>query len=571
MDNISAVQGTHPPLEYDRNVCYRDQEAKESAGLARGHTKFANARETVLHDIDVSLRAILDMKTRLNTLTAIGRLPEELLAEILITFVQEHYHPTHRDYPVYSNHPPPQWIKLTHVCRHWRNIALDTVRLWSHIYLTRADALAEFLTRSKAAPLHIDLRYNHSNTSRNISSLDLIPPVSLRIRSLSVDAEILRVQAFCKQLTRPLEHLEKLALSSPLPHFGFYGPPPAVPFFQTEGLTPRLSHLELVRLPFRWTDPIFRSSLTTLKVTSPQRNPRHRDRPDVGTTTELLDILERIAPRLEVLHLNGALPTPNSQDLGPPPPPRSLSFPSLRSLRLCGPTYDCANLFSQFSSMDQIASLHLRGSSGSRGMKDLIRSLSNHLSTRPLVAVCFGSSCRSFDIDILGWQTTDVSSDAPIRLMFCGLHGAGEEDAMPMFVRESPPLFSRLEYLKLVNGISYKLKWRDLFSLTPQVRTLAFHGHPFDLFDALLDIRVLPSGQRLVPLPELRAVYFNDILFRYPGDDMDQEFIDDMITWVTLRSQHEMPIETLELRDCQHSEKKDMQALRRIVPNVVVG
>ncbi len=157
-----------------------------------------------------------------------------------------------------------------------------------------------------------------------------------------------------------------------------------------------------------------------------------------------------------------------------------------------------------------------------------------------------------------------------VRLALSGLHGDGEQDALRTFVHESRPLFSHLEHLKLANGIPYRLKWHDLFSLTPRVRTLAFDGHPFDLVDALLDVRVLPSGQSLVlPLPELHTVCFDDVLFRYPGDNMEREFIDDMLAWVALRSEHGVPLKTLGLRNCQHSEEGDIQGLRRIVPNVV--
>ncbi|KAM5544189.1 hypothetical protein V8D89_001849, partial [Ganoderma adspersum] len=403
--------------------------------------------------------------------------------------------------------------------------------------------------------------------------LDLIPPVSSRIRSISVDEHIPKVQAFCKQLTRPLEQLEKLVLASRFPWFGFSGPPPAVPFVATGGLTPRLSYLELDRLPFYWTDPAFCTSLTTLKVTAPAWAPnfwnRNR-RPDIGTTADLLDVLERIAPRLEVLWLDSAIPTPSSQNPGPPPqaPARSLSFPSLRSLRLRGPTHDCADLLSCFS-MNQEAGVHLVGS-GSRGMENLVGHLCAHLSVQPLVAVRLGSPYGSFNVDIYGWQTADTSGDnAPVRLAFSGLYGDGEEDAMRTFVRASPALFSHVEGLRVDDGIPHRLTWGDLFSLTPRLRTLAFNSHPFNLFDALLDIRTLPSGQSLVPLPELRAVHFNEVLFRYPGDRMPREFIDDMLAWVALRGEHGVPLETLGLRNCQHVEEGDIERLKRIVPDVV--
>ncbi|PIL25199.1 hypothetical protein GSI_13088 [Ganoderma sinense ZZ0214-1] len=581
MDNIYATQEIESRLSNDWRTSNLAQEAGEAARLAKQHAKFADARKFVLHDIDVSLQAILDLKTRLNTLTAVGRLSDELIAKLLITFVDELYYSQSalRDYACFRRHKPPRWLKLTHVCRRWRNIALRTTRLWSHVYLSRSDAFAVFVERSKATPLDIDVRdANFYGSIRGgVSILDLIPPVSSRIRFLSVDGQITTVQAFCRKLTQPLDQLEKLVLASHLPWFGLSGPPPAVPFVAGEGLTPRLSHLELDRIPFRWTDPAFGSSLTTLKVISPAWSPTFWDpnQPDIGTTADLLDVLERIAPRLKALYLDGSIPTPDNQNLRPLCAARSLSFPSLRSLYLSGPTYDCADLLSHFS-MNQEAGIHLIGT-GNKGMEDLVRMFCAHLTRRPLFAVRWGSSWGSYNIDIYGWQTTDTSEDwdhAPVRLAFSQIYGDGEEDYMQTFIREISPLFSHVESLNVYNGIFYKLIWSDLFSLMPRLRTLVFDTDPpFDLFDALLDVHTLPSGQSLVPLPELRSVHFNEVTLRYlrPGDDKAEEpvFIDDLLTWVALRVQHGVPLETLELRNCQHSEEKDFEGLRRIVPNVI--
>ena len=68
--------------------------------LAEQHANLATGRESVLHDIDMSPGVVLDLRTRLGTLTAIERLLNEPLAEILITFVHDHYYSdsARRDY-----------------------------------------------------------------------------------------------------------------------------------------------------------------------------------------------------------------------------------------------------------------------------------------------------------------------------------------------------------------------------------------------------------------------------------------------------------------------------------------
>lgn len=49
---------------------------------------------------------------------------------------------------------PHRWITATHVCRHWREVAISCPRLWNRIALTtNADRVSAFLSRSKRAPL----------------------------------------------------------------------------------------------------------------------------------------------------------------------------------------------------------------------------------------------------------------------------------------------------------------------------------------------------------------------------------------------------------------------------------
>lgn len=50
------------------------------------------------------------------------------------------------------------WIAITHVCRQWRETALNHPHLRSHISFTSLmpACIAELFTRAKAAPLHLE-------------------------------------------------------------------------------------------------------------------------------------------------------------------------------------------------------------------------------------------------------------------------------------------------------------------------------------------------------------------------------------------------------------------------------
>ncbi|TFK65489.1 hypothetical protein BDN72DRAFT_773311, partial [Pluteus cervinus] len=85
-----------------------------------------------------------------NTFTAVYRLPPEILTRVF-SFVQR----IRADF--YSNTPTPlEWVNVTYVSQHWRNVAVGSPTLWSHISSAYPKCAAEeFLWRSKEAPLSI--------------------------------------------------------------------------------------------------------------------------------------------------------------------------------------------------------------------------------------------------------------------------------------------------------------------------------------------------------------------------------------------------------------------------------
>ncbi|TEB37109.1 hypothetical protein FA13DRAFT_1614958, partial [Coprinellus micaceus] len=80
---------------------------------------------------------ITALQGRHNAASLIGRLPPELLSHI---FGMLSYTWT-------------RWIRVTHVCRHWREVALDCTSLWSRITFSHNDFTQAKLARSKRHPL----------------------------------------------------------------------------------------------------------------------------------------------------------------------------------------------------------------------------------------------------------------------------------------------------------------------------------------------------------------------------------------------------------------------------------
>ncbi|KAI0300147.1 hypothetical protein B0F90DRAFT_1619426, partial [Multifurca ochricompacta] len=97
------------------------------------------------------------MRTRRNHLSLIGRLPSEILSFIFSFHAVNQ--PVARD-PIYNSDDPfpPSltqvelgWITVTHVCRHWRQVAISNPNLWCTIVFDLGAKWAEeMLARSKS-------------------------------------------------------------------------------------------------------------------------------------------------------------------------------------------------------------------------------------------------------------------------------------------------------------------------------------------------------------------------------------------------------------------------------------
>ena len=112
-----------------------------------------NSREFQRQVIDAEIKSLEEsiraLRYRRNAVAPISSLPTEVIAVIfsisrlfnapLSGGKQDHL----------------AWLRVTHVCRHWREIALNNPLFWSHIdfdHLTLA-GVTEVLVRAKKAPL----------------------------------------------------------------------------------------------------------------------------------------------------------------------------------------------------------------------------------------------------------------------------------------------------------------------------------------------------------------------------------------------------------------------------------
>ena len=106
-------------------------------------------RKTIIGEIKSLKASARILKSRRNDLAPISRLPPEIIATIF-TFLST----SAWDVGYYN----PNWMRVTHVCRRWREIALNYPHFWSYINLTKLKSagMGEILARAKMVPLNLE-------------------------------------------------------------------------------------------------------------------------------------------------------------------------------------------------------------------------------------------------------------------------------------------------------------------------------------------------------------------------------------------------------------------------------
>ncbi|KAI9430730.1 hypothetical protein F5148DRAFT_191660 [Russula earlei] len=287
------------------------------------------ALSTLDNEIDAARRLTHTLLTRRNTLAPISVLPSELLARIF------HFHSLGM-----APWPSPVslgWITVTHVCKHWRQVALDDSTLWARIsdFPPSNEWISEMLARARSAPLVIDVDGLPSH-----EALSLFLPHLSHTRSLRIDGICLshcnRFYEFFLQEAPALEHFE-LGLSSVSP---VTFPELGTTFFKNQ--VPKLKTLCLSEVRMPWS-LIPRAQLTQLKVIL------SKEMPTAGVTradefNQFIGLLIN-CPTLEVLALECCLPTILSQHAGG----QTIRFPHLSRLFLGGSSSRVTNLLKTFS------------------------------------------------------------------------------------------------------------------------------------------------------------------------------------------------------------------------------
>ena len=206
-------------------------------------------------------------------------------------------------------------IKLTHVCRRWREIFISRPSLWTRLGCKNAEKTKAYIERSRTSPLEILLNGRGAAYPRREAFYLVVPHIG-RARTLSIlnwwypaSAEFLPILVGAFACPVPL--LEKLKIDL------IHGPTPTLSSTLFEGDLSSLRELDLTGILM----PLSCRGLENLTIFSLSDAPRRET-----LLTYLLDFFES-APRLRDVRLKDSIPEVSSA-----PPERIVSLPDLKKL-----------------------------------------------------------------------------------------------------------------------------------------------------------------------------------------------------------------------------------------------
>jgi hypothetical protein len=295
-------------------------------------------------EVDATRQLLRSLLTRRNALAPISLLPPEILARVFHLLALE-------DTP-YSDKQNFGWIRgTTHVCRHWRQVALGDSSLWARISgvptKLNTTLISEMLARARNAPLeiNIDLVASPSPDVFLMFPPHLSHTRALRLHNLStIHFESVR-EIFSREAPA-LEHFQ-LGVSVASPIIRDLG---ARTLFK--GQAPKLRTFCISQVCIPWSS-IPRGQLTQLKIILLDEMST-ADAPLLGNARQFIDLLAD-CPALEILVLELCLP----RDLSQSSRGRTVHLPHLSRFCVGGSSSRVTNLLKMLR-LPSTTTLHLR-------------------------------------------------------------------------------------------------------------------------------------------------------------------------------------------------------------------
>jgi hypothetical protein len=370
-----------------------------------------NSREHQLQAIDAQIKFLEDsiraLRHQRNALAPVSSLPTEIIT-IIFSFLP---HMLSAISP-HKKRDPLVWLRVSHVCHQWRDIALNQPVFWSHVDFTNisSEGAAEILARAKTVPLYLEARglgSHRDNTQFSAFQEELRSCVS-RIRHLLISAKPQYLRKSLDGLVSPAPTLNRLSLSSERKW-----PRVVVPETLFGGKMPSLSTLELSNCDISWESSLLKG-LQCLEIGSLSANAR----PSLPVWLDALNEMQQ----LKALTLHSASP------IAPPIDPvveveRTVTLPFLTHLHISSSANNCALVLAHLNLpaltwLCVEAIVHFPHDNDMQNLLPyVVRHAHGHQDTQPLQSALVFEKGKY--IDILAWIMPNIDDDLhdPLALL----------------------------------------------------------------------------------------------------------------------------------------------------------
>jgi hypothetical protein len=537
----------------------------------------ADARRRIDQEMQRLEDAMRTLKSRRNMLAPISYLPPEILSQIFFYCASES-----------TDHKNPlDWIKVGHVSRHWRAVALNSPNLWGAIVFSRPKWVEEMLKRSKMANLIVkaDLTWV---TPKVLESVQIALRHSARIRELGLVASSTTLD---KLFDSPINLPNLHTLCFAVPRKERFGIPFGyiLPETVLEGDFPYLRRLELTKCNIGWDSPLL-NDLTHLKICDVSSIAR-------STTNQVLDALERM-PALEVLDLHEALPLVPDEAV-PLPVDRVVVLPRLTHIAISSSVPECANLLQQITIPDTATiKLLCKGTDTTDHDFSAIFNILPHLGKAIKTdgdEKMFGQSLHVLHVQnamptslvVQGWSIGTTSRDIiprslpriDLQLSWPRYDPSALQGVMTAACRALPLVHLRCLRLSHLDHVSLPA-WADTFGNLSKLHTLhVVANSPHSLVDALCGLPsanthkvttspVLRRRKSMVPavnFPQLRTLILEAANFNEDSEGISLIKLRDCLM---TRCEYKAEIHELRLDDCSYVLYDDIELLKEVVVDV---
>ncbi|KAI0317756.1 hypothetical protein OF83DRAFT_1119623 [Amylostereum chailletii] len=474
----------------------------------------------IFHDIDERIRVatdpnvLSDLCTQRNLLSPAARLPADVLNIIFLHFPA---------LPLAPDNEPTTWLFITHVCRHWRHVALDCALFWTRILFQPPQWTYLSLERAKSAPLQLEISWNEPPPKPFDDTIRAALLHAHHTRALKLELPATALLKHMRPLVvQPADMLQQLILDcAPTGSKR----PPRVPDDIFMRNAPLLRRLSLLRCSFSWQSHLFRPALTHLFIVAIPKD-------SLPSMSEFLALLGTL-PNLTDVFLSSAIPElpPTSTSLAPQLPDFDIvHLPHLTSICIMSHILDIADLL-RYLSIPIRCRIRIQASHRTTAV-DLIPSM---LTASTLLA----SVCEPRRVIPTHRMRIFHTSDSQLQWTFVGPVSPSEPDiptaselhfafswpsATSMSMFDTGTVCCQITRAFLLESVQTLIvtttffiqteAWVSLLSRLTTVESIEIHGHSVYGFAHALNQSQATADSR--PLPKLKQLDIRNALFSYP-------------------------------------------------------